>query len=571
MNVFAELKELVGRTAADVLGLKNEPPNFKVTATEPRHGQATTNLAMVLAAASQQPPRQTAEKIAIGLRAAKRVKTAEVAGPGFINLVMDDEFWHRFVGEILRRGENWGEVDLGRGESVIVEYVSANPTGPMHIGHARGAVVGDVLAALLEKAGFAVTREYYINDGGAQIEKLAASLYARYLRASGRQAEPLPADGYHGDYLIAVAEALRKKDGDKWLDKPRTQWLKPFATTATAAMMELIKSELLRLGVRHKTFTSEAAIAGGGGIEKAIATLEKKGLIYEGILQAPKGGNGNKGSDQPQLLFKTTDFGDELDRPLKRTDGSWSYFAPDIAYHLKKYQDGFSKMVNVWGVDHFGYVKRLQAATAALTDGKADLKMLLVALVNLKRDGKTVKMSKRRGDFVTLSEVVDEVGKDAVRFIMLTRRNDMPLDFDFAKAVEKSMDNPCFYVQYAHTRCCSVLNAAAREGFAAHEEKADPALLNQAEEQRLIQLLAEWPERVAAAAAALEPHRIASYLIELAAAFHELWSKGNKNARLRFITDNKRQTAARLALVQATRYVLCSGLKLVGVTPAKEM
>ena len=566
MIVFEVLKKLITAAAAEQFGSDRALPNFRVAATEPKYGNATTNLAMVLAAELKKPPRQLAERLAAALRKAPQVKTVEVAGAGFINLVMEAEFWHGFLRKILKEGENWGRVGLGEGEKVSVEYVSANPTGPLHIGHARGAVVGDVLSALLEKAGFAVTREYYINDGGAQIEKLAASLHARYSQTFGRKA-PIPEGGYGGDYLAPVAADLRKKDGDRWLDKSRSEWLKPLSEFATEAMMKLIKGELRSLGVHHQTFASELKI--GEGVGRSIEKLRAEGLVYEGVLRAPKGGE-RGGSDKPQLLLKTTQFGDELDRPLKRADGSWSYFAPDIAYHLKKYEAGFSKMVNVWGVDHFGYVKRLRAALAALTEGKAELKVLLVALVTLKRAGKVVKMSKRRGDFVTLSEVVRKVGKDAVRFMMLTRRNDAPLDFDFAKAVEKNMDNPCFYVQYAHTRCCSVLDAAAAQGITAGDA-ADLGSLTQVEEQRLIQILAEWPGRVAAAATSLEPHRVALYLIELASAFHELWSKGNKNAHLRFITDNEAQTLPRLALVRACRCVLRSGLEVMGITPLAEM
>jgi arginyl-tRNA synthetase len=548
-----------------------EPPR------DPAHGDLSTNAAMVLAKAAKIPPRDLAQKLAARLGKEGDITGAEVAGPGFINLRIADMFWQARVIDILAARASYGDNDIGQGRRVNVEYVSANPTGPMHVGHGRGAVVGDVLAALLEKAGFQVCREYYINDAGAQVDVLARSLHLRYREALGETIDAIPEGLYPGDYLKDTAWLLAKRDGAKWLNQPESAWLPEFRDFAIGNMMTLIRVDLMALGIEHEVLTSERAIVGAGGIEKAIAALEKQGLIYVGTLERPKGKLPDDWEARPQTLFRATQFGDDVDRPLKKSDNSWTYFAADIAYHFDKVQRGFAEMIDVWGADHGGYVKRMQAAVKALTGGEASLDVKLCQLVNLLDRGQPVKMSKRAGTFVTLREVVDEVGKDVFRFVMLTRRNDQPLDFDFAKVVEQSKDNPVFYVQYAHARASSVMRHA-RDEFAVDAltpealAKAELKLLSDRDELALIRLLTQWPRIVEGAAESHEPHRVAFYLQEVAAAFHGLWNKGNADATLRFIqSDAKSLTLARLALVQAVAFVIASGLQVFGVAPVEEM
>jgi arginyl-tRNA synthetase len=573
--VIAELDMLMRdgelRPGLDLTRVAVEPPR------DPAHGDIATNAAMVLAKPAGLQPRAFAEKLAARLKRESDITAADVAGPGFINLRIADSFWHARLADVLDAGTSYGDSELGHGRRVNVEYVSANPTGPMHVGHGRGAVVGDALAALLEKVGFQVCREYYINDAGAQVDVLARSLYLRYREAHGEAIGEIPQGLYPGEYLKDTAWLLAKRDGIKWLGQPEAAWLGEFRDFAIASMMSVIRTDLGALGVEHEVISSEREIVAAGEIEKAIAALDKQGLIYVGTLEPPKGKLPEDWEARPQTLFRSTNFGDDVDRPLKKSDGSWTYFAADIAYHFDKAQRGFNEMIDIWGADHGGYVKRMQAAVTALTGGKAALDVKLCQLVNLFDQGQPVRMSKRAGTFVTLREVVDQVGKDVFRFVMLTRRNDQTLDFDFAKVVEQSKDNPVFYVQYAHARASSVMRHAADE-FAPEElapaalAQAKLALLDDRDEIALIRLLAQWPRIVESAAEMHEPHRIAFYLQDVAAAFHGLWNKGKDEARLRFIQSGAKElTLARLALVQAVAFVVASGLQVFGVTPAEEM
>jgi len=541
-----------------------EPPR------DPSHGDVSTNAAMVLAKGAGLAPRALAEKLAARLQGEADIVSASVAGPGFINLKIADPFWHARLADILAARAGYGDSEMGQGRRVNVEYVSANPTGPMHVGHGRGAIVGDALAALLEKAGFQVCREYYINDAGAQVDVLARSLHLRYREAHGAAVGAIPEGLYPGEYLKDTAWLLAKRDGIKWMDAPEAAWLGEFRDFAIAAMMATIRADLKAVGVEHEVITSEREIVAAGGIEKAIAALDKLGLIYVGALEPPKGKLPEDWEARPQTLFRSTNFGDDVDRPLKKSDGSWTYFAADIAYH-------FDKVQRVWGADHGGYIKRMQAAVTALTQGKAALDVKLCQLVNLFDQGQPVRMSKRAGTFVTLREVVDEVGKDVFRFVMLTRRNDQTLDFDFAKVVEQSKDNPVFYVQYAHARASSVLRNAREvlpQDALGPESLARAPLerLTDHDEVALVRQLAQWPRIVEGAAESHEPHRIAFYLQEIAAAFHGLWTRGKDDASLRFIlSDAPELTRARAALVQGVAFVIASGLGVFGVEPAEEM
>jgi arginyl-tRNA synthetase len=583
MNLFAHFHGVV---AAEVLALAKsgalpegldlsriavEPPR------DPAHGDLSTNAAMVLAKPAGQNPRALAQLLADRLRGHPDVTSADIAGPGFLNLKLADAFWHARLAEILRAGAAYGDSKIGQGRRVNVEYVSTNPTGPLHVGHGRGAVVGDALAALLEKAGFSVCREYYINDAGAQVDTLARSTYLRYREALGEKLDAIPEGYYPGEYLIGTGRRLAERDGKKWLGRPEADWLAPVREFATAEMMQQIRADLETLSVHQEVFSSERALVTAGAIEKALATLEANGLIYTGILEPPKGKLPEDWEPRPQTLFRSTQFGDDVDRPLKKSDGSWTYFAADIAYHLDKYRRGFAEMIDVWGADHGGYVKRMQAAVKALTQGKGALDVKLCQLVNLFDKGQPVRMSKRAGTFITLRDVVDEVGRNVFRFIMLTRRNDQPLDFDFAKVTEQSKDNPVFYVQYAHARAASVLRLAVEQFPATEltsESLADSRLsrLTAPEELGLVKRLAGWPRLVESAAETHEPHRIAFYLQDLAAEFHMLWNKGREEPNLRFlIAEEPELTKARLALVQGIKHVIASGLRVFGVEPVEEM
>ncbi len=556
----------------DTSRISVEPPR------DPEHGDVATNAAMVLSKTAGMKPHDLAGMIVDGLSGAAEVTIAEVAGPGFINIRLADSFWWDRLKDILEAGTAYGDSQLGQGASVNVEYVSANPTGPMHVGHGRGAVVGDALAALLTKAGFRVIKEYYINDAGAQVDVLARSLHLRYRAAHGEDIGEIPEGLYPGDYLIAAGSQLKDRDGDKWLNTGEEEWLEPVRRFVIDAMMDLIREDLAALGVVHDEFSSERALVDAGGVDGVLETLQDRDLIYTGVLEPPKGKKPDDWEERPQTLFRATNFGDDVDRPVQKSDGSWTYFASDMAYHLDKYKRGFAEMIDVWGADHGGYIKRMQAAVTALTEEQGELDVKLCQMVNLMEDGEPVKMSKRFGTFVTLREVIDQVGKDVVRFIMLTRKNDAQLDFDLTKAVEQSRDNPVFYVQYSHARCCSVLRHAA-ELFDEAEltsdalRNADLGKLTDSAELTLIREMAAWPRTVESAAEAHEPHRIAYYLQDVSSAFHALWTKGSKeDTSLRFITEqDKPLTLARLALVKAFATVIASGLEVMGIKPVEEM
>ncbi|HBO58646.1 MAG TPA: arginine--tRNA ligase [Alphaproteobacteria bacterium] len=574
-NILDSLNELVkdGKLPAtiDASRMVAEPPR------DAAHGDAATNAAMVMANQAGMKPREFAELLAEKLKALPIVDSVEIAGPGFVNMRLSKTFWDGCLQEILEAGESFGSSDMGKGRKKNVEFVSANPTGPMHVGHSRGAVFGDALASLLQKAGYDVTREYYINDAGAQVDVLARSAFLRYKEALGENIGAIPEGLYPGAYLIPVGKALAEKYGKVWLDKPEAEWLSVFRAFAIEKMMDMIRDDLAALGIKFDVFSSERALVEAGKIDEVIEFLRAKGLVYEGVLEPPKGKIVEDYEPHPQTLFKATLFGDDVDRALKKSNGFQTYFASDMAYHLDKYRRGFDDMIDVWGADHGGYVKRMQAAIKALTDGKAKLDIKLCQMVNLMSNGEPVKMSKRAGTFVTLRDMVDAVGKDVMRFIMLTRKNDAQLDFDVEKVKEQSKDNPVFYVNYAYARAASV-RRRAREMFPNRDlslsalAKADFSLLNDDAEVALIRLLAEFPRQVEVAAAAHEPHRIAYYLNDVASAFHGLWNKGRENADLRFLeADKPEQSLARLALIEATAVVIASGLGIFGVTPAEEM
>jgi len=579
MNLFAEIRgavvDALGRLAAagalpaglDLQAVAVEPPR------DPSHGDMAANAAMVLAKPAGKPPREIAEALAAELMGDPRIEGADVAGPGFLNLRLAPAVWQGVVRSVLVAGTDYGRSAIGRGHRVNVEFVSANPTGPMHVGHVRGAVVGDALSNLLAFAGWDVTREYYINDGGAQVDVLARSAYERYREAHGL--EPEIREGlYPGDYLIPVGEALKAKYRNDLLDQPEANWLSEVREFATVMMMDEIRADLATLGVRMDVYSSEKALYGTGKIEGALETLRSKGLIYEGVLEPPKGKTPEDWEPREQTLFRSTAHGDDVDRPVKKSDGSWTYFAPDIAYHFDKVQRGFDQLIDIFGADHGGYVKRMKAAVAALSDNRVSLDIKLIQLVKLWKDGAPFKMSKRAGTFVTLRDVVEMAGADVTRFIMLTRKNDVALDFDFDKVLEQSKDNPVFYVQYANARVNSVLRKAAEAGIVAGDAvltAADHALLSHPAELALLKKIAEWPRLVEIAARNNEPHRVAFYLYELASEFHGLWNRGNDEADLRFIQPDRAVSQAKIALARTTGVVICTGLGILGVTPVEEM
>ncbi|MFL4470961.1 arginine--tRNA ligase [Tateyamaria armeniaca] len=579
MNLFADIRTLVLGTLDGMTKAGQLPEGLvfdNVTVEPPRdaaHGDMATNAAMVLAKPAGLKPRDIAEALATRLTDDPRITSAEVAGPGFLNLRLAPDCWQGVVGAVLAQGTAFGRSDLGKGKKVNVEYVSANPTGPLHVGHTRGAVFGDALASLLDYAGFDVTREYYINDGGAQVDVLARSVYLRYLEAHGQEVA-FPDGTYPGDYLVDVGEALKAKVGDAFVDKGEQFWLDEVREFATEAMMDLIRADLAALGVEMDLFFSEKSLYGTGLIEAAIADLKSKDLIYEGTLEPPKGKVPENWEPREQTLFKSTEHGDDVDRPVMKSDGGWTYFAPDIAYHYDKVQRGYDALIDVFGADHGGYVKRMKAAVSALSGGTVPLDIKLTQLVKLYKNGEPFKMSKRAGTFVTLRDVVDQVGAGATRFHMLTRKNDAPLDFDFDKVLEQSRENPVFYVQYAHARVASVLRKAAEAGVAVDDAilaAADLSQLDHEAELALAAKLAEWPRLVETAARSNEPHRIAFYLNDLASAFHGLWNRGNDVPTLRFVQDDAGITQAKIALARACGVVIAAGLGILGVEPAEEL
>lgn len=576
-RVIAALKRLEARGALpeglDLSRVVVEPPR------DASHGDLSTNAAMALARDAKSNPRQLAELIAAELGGEKGVASVSVAGPGFINLTLDPTMYEEAVRAAITAGPDFGRgADKGL-PPVNVEYVSANPTGPMHVGHGRGAVFGDALANLLEFAGRKVTREYYINDAGAQVDVLARSAFLRYREALGEEIGEIPEGLYPGDYLKGVGQALAREHGPALKGKAEAEWLPLVRSAAIDAMMAMIREDLGALDVRHAVFFSERSLQDGGNggeVAAAIESLKARGLIYEGRLPPPKGQKDEDWEDREQTLFRSTQFGDDVDRPLLKSDGGYTYFASDIAYHKSKFDRGFPEMIDVWGADHGGYVKRMQAAVKAVTGGKGSLDVKLIQLVKLMRNGEPVKMSKRSGEFVTLREVIDEVGRDAIRFMMLFRKNDAPLEFDLAKVLEQSKDNPVFYVQYAHARCASVFRQAqeAMPGVGAHENlaAADLSLLQDDSERALMRLLAQYPRVVEQAAAQHEPHRVAFFLYDLAAELHALWNKGKDSPQLRFVNQTDRNsTSARLSLVLAVKVVLASGLGILGVSSPEEM
>ena len=539
-----------------------EPPR------DPSHGDLATNAAMVLAKPAGTNPRALADAIKPKLEALSSVTSVDVAGPGFINVRLTADSWRNELRTILREGDRYGLSTVGGGERVNVEYVSANPTGPMHMGHCRGAVVGDSLARLLEAAGFRVTKEYYVNDAGAQVDTLARSVHLRYREALGEDIGEIAEGFYPGDYLKPVGASLAEEFGDRFVGAPEGQWLDLFKRRSVAAMLDLIRHDLALLGVHHDVFSSEREVQEAGAVDRALQLLDEKGLVYRGTLPPPRGKTVDDWEPQELLLFRSTAFGDDQDRPIKKSDGSWTYFAADTAYHMQKLEHS-RELVNIWGADHAGTVKRTQAAVEALA-GRPTLDVKLVQMVRLLRDGELVKMSKRSGSFVTLAEVVEEVGKDVVRFTMLTRKNDAQMDFDFAKVVEASKDNPVFYVQYAHARISSLQRKSADAGVDV-DAGADLSLLDD-EELNLVRRAAQYPRILEGAALAHEPHRIAFYLYDLAAEFHALWNRGNDDPDRRFLVENNPQLSrARLELAFAIGQIIRSGLSLMGVTATEEM
>ncbi|MFO1259612.1 MAG: arginine--tRNA ligase [Sphingomonadaceae bacterium] len=539
-----------------------EPPR------DPSHGDLATNAAMVLAKAADTNPRALAEKIAAKLEALDEVASVSIAGPGFINMSLTPETWAAELRAIESLGADYGKSTSGNGVTVNVEYVSANPTGPMHMGHCRGAVVGDALATLLEAVGHKVIREYYINDAGGQVDVLARSVHLRYREALGEDVGEIPEGLYPGAYLVPVGHKLATHYGSQFVNAPESEWLVLFRTEAVAAMMDMIRSDLALLGIHHDVFASEAELQAAKKPEAAEAWLRAHDLVYDGMLEAPKGETPEDWEPVELPLFRSSKFGDDQDRPIKKSNGGWTYFGADMAYHFQKAQSA-DQLIDIWGADHAGTVKRIQAAVAALTEGKARFDVRLVQMVRLLRDGEPVKMSKRAGNFVTLADVVREVGKDVVRFTMLTRKSDAQMDFDFAKVVEASKDNPVFYVQYAHARIASLGRRAAEAGMAL--PAPDLSRLG-TEELALIKLAAQYPRTVEAAAQSREPHRIAFYLGDLAAAFHGWWNMGNDDAARRIIVVNDPAiTSVRLFLAQQIGQIVRNGLALMGVEALSEM
>ena len=580
MNLFTHVREILIDILHDLStqGILPADTDFSQITVEPpkdsRHGDMATNAAMVLSKSVETKPRELAKIIRESLSQNEIVLSVDIAGPGFINISLSEACWHSLLSCVLLNGINFGRSNIGYSKKVNVEFVSANPTGPLHVGHTRGAVFGDALASLLSYSGYEVTREYYINDGGAQVDVLARSVFLRYQEAFGK--EVVFEDGtYPGDYLIPIALKLKDKVGDAYLQKSEDKWLPEFRDYAVQAMMDLIKSDLDLLGIEMDTYFSEKSLYDSGQIEAALDRLKNNGLIYKGILEPPKGKKTEDWEPREQTLFKSTQHGDDVDRPVLKSDGTWTYFAPDIAYHFDKITRGFDLLIDIFGADHGGYVKRMKAAVSALSSGEVPLDIKLCQLVKLYQNGEPFKMSKRAGNFVMLRDLVEQVGPDVTRFVMLTRKNDAALDFDFQKVLEQSRENPVFYVQYAHARIKSVIRKAEELDI----DISDRALsetnltrLTHSSELSLIKKIAEWPRLVEVAARLYEPHRIAFYLFDLSSQLHAHWSKGSDNPDLRFLhNDNLVKTQSKIALARAVSIVISSGLAILGVKPAEKM
>ena len=576
VNIFEHVRKIIIQVAK-TRGIHDDNILDKITAEPPKeekYGDVSSNIALLCSKSLNMNPRDLAESIGLLLKKNDYIDEVKIAGPGFINLTLNKSIFYECCKNVLEFKSKYGSSSYGKSNKVNIEYVSANPTGPMHIGHARGAVFGDSLANLLQYVGYNVTREYYINDSGQQIINLAKSVYLRYVEILTNKGALFEEDLYPGEYLIPVAEKIIDQHGDKFIDSNEKDWLAIFKDYATHEMMEIIKKDLSSVNIHHDNFVSEEFLKSNGLIDKVVKILDEKDVIYEGVLDPPKGQQNENWESRPQLLFKSTLYGDDLDRPLKKADNTWTYFAADAAYHFDKYNRNYSSIINVWGADHGGYIKRIEGIIKSISDSKLIFNVKLCQLVNLNKDGKPVKMSKRAGNFITMKSVVESVGSDVLRFIMLTRKNDAPLDFDLVKVKEQSKDNPVYYVQYANIRINSLYKKAKDQGINLDKDASNIKfeLLTNALEINIIKLIAKWPRQVEAAAKANEPHRITFYLNDLASAFHSSWSLGNDNPELRYISDsNKELSIARLSLAKIVKIILSSGLSIIGVKPADKL
>lgn len=580
MDIFSEIKSLIEATILDLISEGAMPGNaagHNFSVERPKnndHGEISTNASLIVAGKSKSSPRKIAELLAEKLRDQERIESVSIAGPGFINLVLTPDYWQSIIGDIINLANEYGRKDIGKGQKVNLEFVSANPTGPLHVGHARGAVYGDALGRLLEFSGYDVTREYYVNDGGAQVDTLARSTYLRYLQANGMEISFGP-DSYQGNYLVDIGEKLKDKFGNRFVDKPEMAWLETFRQFSISEMLKLIKNDLLSLNVVMDQYIHEKSIVETARIDEAIEQLREKELIYWGVLEPPKGKMPDNWEAREQMLLKSTAYGDDVDRPIKKSDGSWTYFAPDIAYHYDKVSRGYDELINVFGADHGGYVKRLTAVVDALSGSKVSFVIKLIQMVNVISEDQVLKMSKRAGNFVLLREAIDAVGSDVTRFVMLMRKNDANLDFNFDKVREQSRDNPVFYVQYAHARICSLLKRAKESGMDTRDQALldfDGKHLREPEHIFFIRKLAEWPRIIEQATSHREPHRIIFYLIEVASGFHSFWSSGREKDSLRILQEGKPEmTLAGLALARSTGIIIGQGLEMMGVKPLTEM